>query len=208
MDKSTGVDKMKKLLWIVAGYLNGSLLFAKYITKVLNKKDIVKDSEDKNPGTANAFMMGGAACGILVLCCELFKGFFPVYLFRQSFPDSALLSVIMIAPVLGHAFSIFHDFQGGQAIAVSFGVLLGLFPDMEAVWTLVVYYLLFSALRVSPHSKRSILTFLCFAATTAVRISNIYIVRGCIGISAIVIFKHIKMRNLPEESEANCLQKN
>ena len=51
--KSTGVDKMKKLLWIVAGYLNGSLLFAKYITKVLNKKDIVKDSEDKNPGTAS-----------------------------------------------------------------------------------------------------------------------------------------------------------
>ncbi len=199
---------MKKLLWILAGYLNGSLLFAEYITRILNKKDIMKDSEDRNPGTANAFIMGGTACGILVLCCELFKGLLPVYLFRRTFPDSALLSIIMIAPVLGHAFSIFHDFQGGKAIAVSFGVLLGLFPDMEAVWTLVVYYLLFSALRVSPHSKRSIITFLCFAVTAVVRISNTYIVRGCIGISAIVILKHIKMRNLPEESQANCLQKN
>lgn len=199
---------MKKLLWILAGYLNGSLLFAEYITRILNKKDIMKDSEDRNPGTANAFIMGGTACGILVLCCELFKGFLPVYLFRRTFPDSALLSIIMIAPVLGHAFSIFHDFQGGKAIAVSFGVLLGLFPDMEAVWTLVVYYLLFSALRVSPHSKRSIITFLCFAVTAVVRISNTYIVRGCIGISVIVILKHIKMRNLPEESQANCLQKN
>lgn len=199
---------MKKLIWILAGYLNGSLLFAEYITRIIHKRDIMKDSEDKNPGTANAFMMGGVVCGILVLCCELFKGFLPVYLFRRAFSDSALLSIIMIAPVLGHAFSVFHGFQGGKAIAVSFGVLLGLFPDMEAVWILVFYYLLFSFFRVSPHSKRSILTFLCFAATAAVRISNWYIVKGCMGISTIVILKHIKMRNLPEESQENCLQKN
>lgn len=197
---------MKKIVWIVIGYLNGSLLFGEYITKLIKGKDIVRESSDGNPGTANAFMVGGAVSGILTLVCELMKGFLPVYMFRSGFPDSALLSVVMIAPVLGHAYSVFHGFQGGKAIAVSFGVLLGLFPEMSAVWTLVFYYLLFSALRISPHSKRSIVTFLCFAVTVALRVPDKNIVTGCIGISVIVILKHIKMKHMREENREECLK--
>lgn len=199
---------MKQVLWIVAGYLNGSLLFGEYFTKLISGKDIVKDSQDGNPGTANAFMVGGAVSGVLTLICELLKGFLPVYMFRKGFPESALLSIVMIAPVLGHAYSVFHGFQGGKAIAVSFGVLLGLFPMMAPVWTLVFYYLLFSLFRISPHSRRSIVTFLCFAVTVALRVSDRHIVMGCIGISVIVILKHIKMKHLREESQEEVFQKN
>ncbi len=97
----------------------------------------------------------------------------------------------MMAPVLGHAFSIFHGFHGGKAIAVSFGVLLGLYPQMKAVLILVCYYLLFSVIRISPHWKRSIITYLCFGITAFCLVEERTIVLGCIGIALTVIGKHI-----------------
>lgn len=190
---------MRKLIWILIGYLNGSLLFGQYITKLIKGKDIIRESRDGNPGTANAFMLGGAVSGVLTLICELLKGFLPVFVFCHLFPDSDLLPAAIIAPVLGHAFPVFHEFQGGKAIAVSFGALLGLFPNLKAVFILVFYYLLFSAVRISPHWRRSIVTFLCFAATSCVLIPNRQIVLGCLGIAVIVVGKHIKMKDICRE---------
>lgn len=190
---------MKKLIWILIGYVNGSLLFGQYITKLIKGKDIIRESRDGNPGTANAFMLGGAVSGILTLICELLKGFLPVFIFCQLFPESALLPAVIIAPVFGHAFPLFHDFQGGKAIAVSFGVLLGLVPHLKAVLILAFYYLLFSAVRISPHWRRSIITFLCFAVTAWILIPNRNIVLGCMGIAAIVVGKHIRMKDICRE---------
>ena len=42
--------------------------------------DIMKDSDDHNPGTFNAFALAGTQVGILVIALELLKGFLPVWL--------------------------------------------------------------------------------------------------------------------------------
>lgn len=79
----------------------------------------------------------------------------------------------------------------GCGIAVSFGVLLGVSEDYRALIILIFYYLLFSALRVAPHS-RSIITYLCFTITSCILIVDKYIIYGCMGIAVIVIWKHKK----------------
>lgn len=183
---------MKKIICILIAYLSGNLLFGQYITKIIAGRDLVKESNDSNLGTANAFMLGGMGCGIATLLCDLLKGFLPVAYFQDMFSDSVLFSFLMIAPVLGHAFPVMHGFRGGKGIAVSFGVLLGVSEDYRALIILIFYYLLFSALRVAPHSRRSIITYLCFTITSCILIVDKYIIYGCMGIAVIVIWKHKK----------------
>ena len=132
--------------FVIGGYLLGSILFAYVLPKLTRHIDIREMSEDGNPGTYNAFWYGGVICGICVLLLELLKGFFPVWLCeRTAGLQSLWFAAVMAAPVLGHAYSIYHRGRGGKAIAVSFGVLLGLVP--AGIWQplamLVLFYLLF-----------------------------------------------------------------
>ena len=70
---------------------------------------------------------------------------------------SPLLSLTLLAPVLGHAFP--PGRRGGKAITASFGALLGLFPRRRPLLLLAACYLFFSLLAViRPHDIRSITT--------------------------------------------------
>ena len=116
--------------YLLAGYLSGSVLYAHIWGRFLCRKDVTAGTRDGNPGTANAFMVGGFWCGILTLLCDLAKGFVPVWLFlRQTDSTDFVLAFVLAAPVIGHIFPLFHHFRGGKGIATSFGCLLGLRVD-------------------------------------------------------------------------------
>ena len=136
---------MNSVLFILLGYLSGSVLYAKIFGMLFKKKDIVKESRDGNPGTANAFMEGGVLCGICTLICDLLKGMLPVYLYMQSLDiqksQGIMISLVLAAPVLGHVFSIFNNWKGGKGIATTFGCLLGLFPDLSAALILAFFFI-------------------------------------------------------------------
>ena len=176
----------------VIGYILGSILFAYEIPKHLKHIDIREVPADHNPGVANAFMYGGFTVGCLALFSDLLKGFLPVYLGQHFLDTTSLLFIpVLAAPVLGHAFPFFQKEKGGKAITVSFGVLLGLFPEMRPAVFLAFFYIFFSLIVVvSPHSFRSVVTFGLFAllVVLTVRIPSISI--GCILISGIVIYRH------------------
>ena len=70
---------MDYALYIVAGYLLGSVMFAGYLPLLLKHIDVRRLSDDGNPGTANAFKHAGVFVGSLVLLCELGKGFLQVF---------------------------------------------------------------------------------------------------------------------------------
>lgn len=73
-------------------------------------------------------------------------------------------ALVITAPVLGHIFPLFFHLKGGKGIAVTFGSLLGLAPDLFPVLTLVFFFLLFSlVIRISPHFYRTLGTYI-FAA--------------------------------------------
>ena len=164
------------------------------LPKLTRHIDIREMSEDGNPGTYNAFRYGGAVCGTCVLLLELLKGFLPVWLCeRTAGLQSLWFAAVMAAPVLGHAYSIYHRGRGGKAIAVSFGVLLGLVP--AGIWQplamLVLFYLLFSLLlKIKSHVRRSIVTYLCFAAGTCLAVEERPVLIGSLLIAETVIYRH------------------
>ena len=155
----------RNLIYIIFGYLSGSILYAHLFGRLLKHEDVVQNSKDQNPGTANAFMQGGFLCGVLTLLMDLFKGFLPVYLYyRGLMPKNATLmgtALVIAAPVIGHAFPVFFHWKGGKGIATSFGCMLGLFPNVIPVSTLIVFFLFYSLiLRITPHFYRTICTYI------------------------------------------------
>lgn len=180
--------------WTVVGYLSGSVLYAYFLPKWMKHVDVVQLSDDGNPGTANAFKFGGIPLGIVVICCELMKGCVPVYLSAHRLGvEHWMFFLCMIAPVIGHAHSLFVPGKGGKAIAVSFGVLIGLFPIVTPLCLLILFYLFYSLVAViQPHLFRSMVTFICFSIGCVLKVEEPMVVMGCLMIAVIVIAEHLR----------------
>ena len=137
-------------MYIWLGYLSGSVLYARIFSRLFQKENMLEQSKDHNPGTANAFMYGGFWCGLLTLLFDLGKGFFPVYLFvlyrAASHPAPFLSALVIAAPVIGHIFPLFYRFRGGKGIAVTFGCLLGLYPVLHPLFILAFCFIFFLSL--------------------------------------------------------------
>ena len=149
--------------YVLLGYLYGSLLWANFFGNLLAGEDVAADSPDGNPGAFNAFRYGGFWCGCLTLCFDVCKGFLPVRLFCRSaaLMPSIGLALVLAAPVIGHTHSVFHGFRGGKGIAVSFGCLLVLAPELKPLLVLAAVFILFSTvIEVSPHYYRTLATYI------------------------------------------------
>ena len=185
---------------ILGGYLCGGILFSLHIPKLLRGIDICQVSDDHNPGAANVFTHAGWEIGIICLLLDLLKGFLPVYAAVKTVDtNSFLFSLVMVAPVLGHATAPFYKQSGGKCIATSFGVLTALFPLTWIMLILAGFYILFSTLiKIRPNRIRSIVTYALFAiAAIIVTIFNhMYAIGlGCVFVSGVAIVKH---SNKPE----------
>ena len=194
---------MKLLLLILVGYLSGSLLSAKFFVQLFAREDIVENSPDGNPGTFNAFRCGGFWCGCLTLFSDLLKGFLPVVWYRESAAEFPAFGIafVLAAPVLGHAFSVFHKFHGGKGIAVSFGCLLGLFPYLRpAVILAVVFIFLSLVVKVSPHYYRTLFTYLVSVCIMPCFVPEPPILTGFLLITVIVMVRML----LSREEKGKC----
>ena len=99
---------MNELFFILVGYLSGSILYAYLLPKYICHIDIMKDSDDHNPGTFNAFALAGTQVGILVIALELLKGFLPIWLASHILDTRRwMFAFVLCAPVAGHAFPCF-----------------------------------------------------------------------------------------------------
>ena len=139
------------MTYALFGYICGSILFARVAAALFHQDREYEKSEDGNPGTVNAFRYGGFWCGLITLCGDLLKGFIPVFLFASTHEEEIFFmpgALVLAAPVLGHAFPLFHRFSGGKGIAVSFGCLLGLMPFWRPFVILAGFFLLFSLIVV------------------------------------------------------------
>lgn len=192
-----------EIVFIIFGYLSGSILYASIFGFLLKQKDIIKESKDKNPGTANAFMQGGFWCGMLTLIFDLLKGFLPVFLYLHSHISGKysglLFPLILAAPVWGHIFPVFFHFSGGKGIATTFGCLLGLFPYMEPALVLAFLFLFFSLiLRVTPHYNRTVFTY--FVSLLMMKLLRVKL-SVVIGFFLIVVGVFIRLYHSTEERD-------
>lgn len=117
---------MNELFFILVGYLSGSILYAYLLPKYICHIDIMKDSDDHNPGTFNAFALAGTQVGILVIALELLKGFLPIWLASHILDTRRwMFAFVLCAPVAGHAFPLFYPKRGGKSHRSFFWSIIG-----------------------------------------------------------------------------------
>lgn len=156
------------LIFAIIGYLLGSILFAKIWGYVFTHKDITLDASDHNPGTFNAFEVGGFWCGVVTVICDLAKGFTPVFLcgiYVDSLAHNEyLMALVMLSPIIGHILPIFYKFRGGKGIAATFGSLLGMMPDYKPLLLLAVAFIVYSlVIVIKPDFYKTIVTYVTAA---------------------------------------------
>lgn len=150
------------LIFLISGYLIGSISFAYLFTYFLTGKDIRKIGTG-NPGAANVARSVGKKWGIIVWIADTIKGIFPMVIAKSYGIDNfILLTLIGSSSVLGHCYSIFLKFKGGKGAATSGGVILYLMPKLFPL----VIILWFLAQKINPRSPKvlisCILTFFIF----------------------------------------------
>lgn len=119
---------------LVLAYLAGSIPFGLIIGKVFYNVD-VRTRGSGNFGTTNVFRVLGKKAGIIVLVCDMLKGFVPALLAVWLFDPWATI-FIAAAPEVGHMFSIFLRGSGGKGVATGGGILLALAPAIFLIATL------------------------------------------------------------------------
>ena len=181
------------IIMTVIGFLSGSVMYSYIIPRLFKKVDVRSAARDKNPGGANAIAATGVFIGVTCTALDILKAFVPVFLSAAYMGVSGLfLLPVMIAPVLGHAFSPFLWFKGGKALSVSFGTLLGIFWVSKAIVLLIIILLIFKFLVVvTPDSSLIVASFVICAMAVLFLEPLIAVKAGMIVISAVVCLKHL-----------------
>lgn len=132
-------------LWLLIAFLSGALPLSVWVGRFGLGVDI-RQYGDGNPGATNVGRAGGRPWYMLALMLDILKGVLPVGTAHWIFGVGGWEIVLIgIMPSLGHAFSPFLGFDGGKALATSFGVWIGLtlnFTAAVALGALVLWYLL------------------------------------------------------------------
>ena len=203
----TETEWVRWTLLILGGYLFGSVHFSCAIPLFVRHIDIVKECRDENPGAANVFTLCGWQMGLACLFCDMTKGFLPVFAALKWMPGSAgcmPFAAVMLAPVLGHAFSVLHRFRGGKCIAAIFGEMIALLWVSPVGLILAGLYIFFSVVvKINPHGRRSVVTFCVFtpaALALELCLSQPAAALGCVGVSAVSVGKHLAKRKAEKEA--------
>ncbi|MBN2466275.1 glycerol-3-phosphate acyltransferase [candidate division WOR-3 bacterium] len=115
---------LRAMLMAAVGLVSGSLMFSTWLARLAGAD--VRRVGDGNPGAVNAFKAAGPVVGSLALLLDFLKGWLPVAAAYWLLGIRGWwLAAVIVAPVLGHAFSPFLRFHGGKAITVTFGVWSG-----------------------------------------------------------------------------------
>ena len=167
-------------------------------TQLVRLRQVVIEVIAVRDATAAAIILRGTLSAIFLgIHVDIFKGFLPVFLAQQVLSvENIWFSLLIAAPVAGHALGMFNEFHGGKCIATSFGVLLAV-AHTTMIWLLLAgLYILFSTvIKIHPNSRRSIVTY-AFFAVLALLSSFLWghfpIMIGCCLISVMVIIRHLK----------------
>ena len=116
--------------WFLIAFISGSIPYSLIISSLVINKD-VRDVGDGNPGSTNAWIVGGWKIGMTAMIFDISKAVIPVSLAIGKFSDSSnfhsiCIALIALAPALGHAWSPFLRFRGGKALGPTWGSWIAL----------------------------------------------------------------------------------
>lgn len=124
------LDVVWTLIFVLIGYLIGSISNAIILCKMLGKED-VRTKGSGNAGATNVLRNYGKKMGLLVFMLDILKTVVAVMIawsFQKyskiSHADGIMLQAVAIAVIVGHMFPIFFKFQGGKGAASTAGMYL------------------------------------------------------------------------------------
>jgi len=129
---------------VVMAYLIGSIPTALIFSSSIHGRDI-RTMGDGNMGAHNVQRQYGIKAGFLVAIIDIAMGTIAVLLaVFLRFPLRWQLAA-GTAAILGHDFSVFAHFRGGQGLATTAGVFFALFPKFALIGTAIygLTYLIF-----------------------------------------------------------------
>ncbi|OQX56177.1 MAG: acyl-phosphate glycerol 3-phosphate acyltransferase [Candidatus Cloacimonas sp. 4484_209] len=131
--------KITIIALVIMGYVIGSIPFAIIVSRL--KGIDIRKVGSKNPGAANVFREVGKPYGIIVWAFDTAKGAFAMLIAHRIFHlHLFLVTLVGVAAVVGHCWSMFMRFKGGKGVATSGGVFLYLLP--KAFPFLIIAYFL------------------------------------------------------------------
>ena len=114
---------MDIFLVTLLSYLSGSIPFGLILTKIFSKVDIRKIGSG-NIGATNVLRTGNKFLALATLFLDIAKGYLPVIIVSQNFPELIHLSSLLA--FLGHLFPIWLRLKGGKGVATYLGILFAL----------------------------------------------------------------------------------
>ncbi|MDO9582124.1 MAG: glycerol-3-phosphate 1-O-acyltransferase PlsY [Desulfomicrobium sp.] len=116
---------MVTIFWLAISYLLGAMPFGLLISKTCCGID-PREQGSGNIGATNVGRLCGTKYGALTLTLDMLKGFVPVAL-ATSFSDSYFfLTLVALAAVCGHMFSVFLHGKGGKGVATWVGAFVAI----------------------------------------------------------------------------------
>lgn len=113
------------LVYLILGYLIGSLPFAVIVSKAFGLAD-PRSFGSGNPGATNVLRTGNKGAAALTLIGDAAKGWFAMWLAGKLGAGSTATALAGLAAFLGHLFPVFLKFKGGKGVATAVGVLIGI----------------------------------------------------------------------------------
>lgn len=136
------------LLWVVVGYLLGSVPFGVIVARVLNLGDLRKIGSG-NIGATNVLRTGNRGAALATLLLDAAKGALAVLLARWAAGEEAA-QLAGLAAFLGHCFPVWLRLRGGKGVATFLGVMLALAWPVGlaacATWAVVAAVMRYSSL--------------------------------------------------------------
>ena len=143
-------------LLVIFSYLMGSIPTGYILVKKTLNKD-VRDYGSGNIGATNVKRVAGDKLSKITAICDMLKAIIPVLLTRiliwtdiLQTNESLILSLVAIAAILGHNYTIFLKFKGGKGVATAFGAIApiswGVAGSTLGTWLLVFLISRYSSL--------------------------------------------------------------
>lgn len=184
---------------VLLAFTSGSIMYSYLLPKVLLKKDIRQGTGDENPGGYNAYMTH-KKLGLFCIFLDMLKGFLPMALFvRRVGLNTPWIFPMLLAPVLGHAFTPFFRGKGGKALSSTLGTILGLMPKSFIGILLAFLAIFFSVVIViNPFEMRVLSIMVTFNFLILfLGMTTLWISLGTWSITGVLWYKQLE-KQLPE----------
>ena len=137
-------------LLVLTAYLLGSIPTSYLVVQFFHGKDI-RRLGTTNPGMMNVWDNLGFASALVVAIGDIGKGTIAVGLAYWLNADIMVVGAVALVVVLGHDFSVFLKFHGGNGMAPAVGAVIALLPisTLYVLATVVALYLVTRRKRAS-----------------------------------------------------------